>query len=319
MTTDIVSNFCGDLLDVSVRHKIEALENEFLKLPQVEIPVIHRWSGGIYVREITIPKDTILTGRIYLDDHFDIMVSGDVTVSSNDGLKRLQGFHIFEGLMGKKRAGYTHQETRWITMCICPEMPDDEYIDYITVTSFSEFDQRLMDRGTIDESEIKEAFHSQRSFRKSDYDGFKSGYLTASGKKLRSDYDQMLLNIGVTEEIVRRESENTHDMDLRITCNKVTIRQSNIQGKGLFATCDISADTVIMPSRFNGKRTIAGRYVNHSNTPNAKMMMNGDNMSLVSIHVIREGDEITTNYRDTLIEKGELKCQAHTPQLQQVL
>jgi len=77
-------------------------------MDQIEIPVIHHIHGGMYGREITIPKDTVLTGQIYKFDHFDIMISGDITVSTDTGeTKRFTGYNCFKGMSGKKRAGYS--------------------------------------------------------------------------------------------------------------------------------------------------------------------------------------------------------------------
>jgi len=143
---NIIANVSGPIAERAVREKIEALESEWSKLPQVEIPVVHRFSGGIYAREIIIPADTFLTGKIYKDDHFDVMVYGDITVTSDDGRKRLTGFNIFPGKRGKKRAGYAHSETKWITFCASPEMNDEDYIDHLTSTSFSEHSKINVDR-----------------------------------------------------------------------------------------------------------------------------------------------------------------------------
>ena len=147
---EIISSVSGPISEASVRQKIEALEEEWKKLPQVEIPVVHRYSGGIYAREIIIPADTFLTGRIYKDDHFDVMAYGDITVTSDEGRKRLTGFHIFPGKRGKKRAGFAHAETKWITFCSSPEMDDDDYIDYHTHTSFAEFEANILQIGNED-------------------------------------------------------------------------------------------------------------------------------------------------------------------------
>ena len=76
----------GVLSNPNIRASILRLEEEVKLMPQVELPVVHRFSGGIYAREITIPAGVVLTGKIYLDDHFDVMVYGDVTVTSDEGI-----------------------------------------------------------------------------------------------------------------------------------------------------------------------------------------------------------------------------------------
>lgn len=124
------------------RQKLNELECAMLDQQQVEIPVTHRFSGGIYAREITIPKGTLLTGRIHKFDHFDIMLSGDVTVSTDSGeTKRLTGLNIMEGKAGKKRAGYAHEDTHWITFHSAEERDPNEMYEFLTCASFEELEQ----------------------------------------------------------------------------------------------------------------------------------------------------------------------------------
>lgn len=123
------------------REKINNLELAMLQEDQVEVPVKHRFSGGIYAREITIPKGTLLTGRIHKFDHFDIMLSGDVTVSTDNGeVKRLTGLNIMEGKAGKKRAGFAHEDTHWITFHSAEERNPEEMYEFLTCGSFQELD-----------------------------------------------------------------------------------------------------------------------------------------------------------------------------------
>jgi hypothetical protein len=123
------------------RQKLSQLETLMLQEEQVEIPVEHRFSGGIYAREITIPKGTLLTGRIHKFDHFDIMLSGDVTVSTDNGeVKRLTGLNIMEGKAGKKRAGFAHEDTHWITFHSVDERDPEEMYNFLTCGSFEELE-----------------------------------------------------------------------------------------------------------------------------------------------------------------------------------
>lgn len=302
MNTDLIEKVSGDISVNSVRDKIEALEAEWAKLPQVEIPVVHRFSGGIYAREITIPEDTFLTGRIYKENHFDVMVYGDVTVSSDEGKKRLTGFNIFEGNTGKKRAGYAHKETKWITFCTSEEMEDDEYLEALTCGSFDELTEELKAVDYIEEHEIVLAYKSHDS--NVDYHGFRQGYLAAKGKRSKwdadtKDYNAVLLEYGFTEKQAREQSENIGDQTPLSNEYSVQVGDSIIQGKGLYTTKTFKAGAVIMPARVGGKRTLAGRYVNHSVLPNSIMKVNGSNIDLVALRDLST-EELTCDYRDSL-------------------
>lgn len=300
----MIESASGPIAEQSTRDSIMALEDQLKEMPQIEIPVIHRYSGGIYTREITIPAGVMLTGKIYLDDHFDVMVHGDITVTSDEGRKRLTGFNIFKGKKGKKRAGYAHADTRWLTFCACPEMPDDEYIDYLTTEDFKD-----LELDWIEETDIKNIFKAQSSYKWADYPAFMAGYLLASDKKLKTDVDRedyalALAESGFTEAVVRAQIEATDDMIELDHDYGVSIKGSPIEGKGLFSDRFFSAGDTIMPARVHGMRTIAGRYPNHAVSPNAKIVMRDGDIYLVAIKDIGH-EEITRDYRANLSLKIE--------------
>lgn len=297
----IIESVSGPIAAQSTRNSIMALEEKMKDHPQVEIPVVHRYSGGIYAREITIPAGVMLTGKIYKGDHFDVMVYGDVTVTTDEGRKRLTGFNISKGNHGKKRAGYTHAETRWITFCSSPEMADDDYIDSLTVDNFSQLSH---ENDWIEESDIKHAFKAQTSYKWADYSAFRAGYLAASSKQVktdvdREDYNCVLAEFGFTEDVARAQSEDESDQASIDGDHGVSVKDSAIEGKGLFSNRFITAGDVIMQARVDGMRTIAGRYTNHSIDPNAEMVMCEGDIDLVAIKNINI-EEITTDYRVSL-------------------
>ena len=95
---------------------IKALEEINASRPQVEIETIERFMGSMYSREIFIPKGTVITSRVYKRGYVDIMLSGDITITDANGVRRLSGCNILEGTAGRKRAGYAHEDTHWITV-----------------------------------------------------------------------------------------------------------------------------------------------------------------------------------------------------------
>lgn len=98
------------------RQQVERLQAAILELPQVVLPVEHVISGGMYARTITIPAGTALTGAVHKTDHLCVCM-GDIEVLTDDGPRRLTGLHVLVGRAGVKRAVYTHEDTRWTTIC----------------------------------------------------------------------------------------------------------------------------------------------------------------------------------------------------------
>lgn len=118
----------------------------------------------------------------------------------------------------------------------------------------------------------------------------------------RADYKRFLVEVNLTEEIVQRV---THSSEVAILeCGKVTVAESKINGYGLFPFAQISAGDVIAPVLLAGQKTEAGRYTNHSGSPNAKIViLDKDNINLVATRDI-DDEEITTDYQETLRVQG---------------
>ena len=82
----------------------------------------------------------------------------------------------------------------------------------------------------------------------------------------------------------------------------LTIKQSKIEGLGLFATEDISDGTSLGVSHYHAPlpnelmRTPLGRFYNHSDNPNCKKEKRWHEYILIAIKDIKAGDEITVSY-----------------------
>lgn len=95
------------------REQILDIERYILQCPQVETPIRHYFSPGIYAREMFIPAGTVLTGAVHKTEHISLFV-GDITVLTDGGMQRLTGHHTFVSKPGAKRVGYAHADT-WCT------------------------------------------------------------------------------------------------------------------------------------------------------------------------------------------------------------
>lgn len=101
---------------LALRDKVKALEAEMLKMPQVEMPPTHYFSQGVYAREITIPKGTVLTGKIHKYPQFNIMSKGEMSVLTEDGIKRVKAPFAIVSPAGTKRIAYAHEDSVWTTI-----------------------------------------------------------------------------------------------------------------------------------------------------------------------------------------------------------
>jgi len=119
MSTELIELLTSDLTDVT-RERLMALEHAAFEsdpeeFPRVESPPVHRFSDGIYSREVFIPAGTFAIGKIHRKSQMTVVL-GDITVASTvEGLRRVTGCEIFTTDPGVKRAVYAHADTWWTT------------------------------------------------------------------------------------------------------------------------------------------------------------------------------------------------------------
>lgn len=274
--------------EVALNDRINELEREMLKHPQVPCPVIHRFAPGIYIREVTLPADSLCVGHHQNFEQQNVMLKGRVTVLNEDGsTSELRAPLMFVGKPGRK-IGYVHEEVTWLNIYATEER-DIEKLEAHFLTKSEGWHQ-----GTL-------ALDRQVNL------------LSASVS--HKDFHAMLEEFGRTPEEVRKQAERTDDMtDLPNGAFKIKVADSLIEGKGLFATADIEPGELIAPARLGEKRTIAGRYTNHSPMPNAAMARGfGNDIILIATTRItgcaggQNGDEITIDYREAVKLNREIQ------------
>lgn len=106
---------------VEMRAKVNAIEALMRNAPQAEIPVTHHFANagtkrGVYAREIFIPKGTVLTGKIHKYEQINIMSRGEMSVLTEEGVKRVRAPFTVVSPAGTKRIAYAHEDTVWTTI-----------------------------------------------------------------------------------------------------------------------------------------------------------------------------------------------------------
>ncbi len=103
-----------DLPVIPTLSQIQQCEAAIRDLPPFEIEPVHYFADGLYGREITIPAGTVLTGKIHRGEHLNFLMQGDITVWTEDGMKRLQAPAVIVSKPGTKRVGFAHTDTVWV-------------------------------------------------------------------------------------------------------------------------------------------------------------------------------------------------------------
>ena len=90
----------------SMLDKVQALQVEVSKLPQYEPETKHYFHGGMYCREVFRHAGVLVVGAVHKKEHFYLIVSGTVAITTDDGVQEVTGPHLFSSKPGTKRAVY---------------------------------------------------------------------------------------------------------------------------------------------------------------------------------------------------------------------
>jgi hypothetical protein len=88
----------------SMLDKVQALQAEVSKLPQYEPETKHYFHGGMYCREVFRHAGVLVVGAVHKKEHFYLIVSGTVAITTDDGVQEVTGPHLFSSKPGTKRA-----------------------------------------------------------------------------------------------------------------------------------------------------------------------------------------------------------------------
>lgn len=273
-----MTNLCHNL-----NQDFDSLVKHCLQQEQAEIQVIHRFGPGIYIREALLPEGTLVIGHTHKTEHTNIMVKGRLLILHADGtVTELIAPTCFTSKPGRKVA-YILEDVIW------------QNVHATTETDVRVLEDLLLDK----DNEVLPSLPVDEMLL--------LGYAADE-----ADFFKAINEFGFEQDYVREVSENIEDqIPFPEGSYKCMLAESLREGTGLFATSNIQENEVIAPARLGGKRTPAGRYTNHSRTPNAVMKVDSiGNMYLVALQPIAGskggflGEEITVDYRQVLVENG---------------
>lgn len=89
-----------------MRGKVAALQVELSNLPQYQPKTTHYFHGGMYCREVFREAGVLVVGAVHKKEHFYLIVSGTVAITTDEGVQEITGPHLFLSKPGTKRAVY---------------------------------------------------------------------------------------------------------------------------------------------------------------------------------------------------------------------
>jgi len=98
------------------KRKMDIFESEVAKLPQVNLPLVHRFTDGMYIREIYMPAGTVVTSRTHKTQHPFVVAQGVVDVIDEEGrIERIMAPYLGITQAGTRRVLRVLDDCVWIT------------------------------------------------------------------------------------------------------------------------------------------------------------------------------------------------------------
>ena len=96
--------------------RVAEIETMLASMPQVELPVKHRFTPGLYAREIFMPAGTVLTSKIHITEHMFVVSQGSALVwTEEQGVMTVKAPHTGVTPAGTRRVLYILEDTIWTT------------------------------------------------------------------------------------------------------------------------------------------------------------------------------------------------------------
>jgi len=124
--------------------EILQIEQEILKLPQVELPLEHFHIKGVYVRKGFIPAGTMLTGKVHNFESISILAQGTLRITNGTDSKIISAPHTFVDKAGIKRLGYAETDCTFITIHRTDNTEIEDIENELVSTTLEEYEQRLL-------------------------------------------------------------------------------------------------------------------------------------------------------------------------------
>lgn len=106
----------GDILVLE-----EALRAEPGALAATDFVTRHHFAPGQYAREIELPADSLVVGKIHRHAHINVVSKGHCLVATEDGVTEIIAPCTFVSKPGTKRAVLALEDTVWTTVHVTEE------------------------------------------------------------------------------------------------------------------------------------------------------------------------------------------------------
>jgi hypothetical protein len=106
----------NETLATYVVGEVETVEKRLLGLPQVEVPLVHHFAPGVYLREAVMPAGALVIGHKHKHAGLNIVLTGSALVKIDGKICEIKAPCIIKSEAGTRKIAYVIEEMRWLNI-----------------------------------------------------------------------------------------------------------------------------------------------------------------------------------------------------------
>ena len=107
------------------REQIVRLQEAMWPVRSAMPEALHHFAAGMYLRELSIPAGLCIVGKTHRHEHFVMLVKGDASIASEQGVQRVQAPWFAVSPPGIKRVVVAHTDCTFLTVHLNPSDTQD--------------------------------------------------------------------------------------------------------------------------------------------------------------------------------------------------
>jgi hypothetical protein len=126
------------------RNDITSFEKKMREIPGCSgpdpFPLVHTFSDGLYIRQVTVPPKTLTVTKIHKQEHAFFLMKGTISILTEEGVKKFTAPYQGITKVGTKRVIYHHDEVIFTTVHATEEKDVSSVEKQVIANNFDEVD-----------------------------------------------------------------------------------------------------------------------------------------------------------------------------------
>jgi hypothetical protein len=122
-----------------MRAKVGAIAQVMQQMDNVDLPLVHHFSPGVYAREMHIPAGCVVVGKIHKFPQLNILSAGEMQVLTENGIEHVQAPFTVVSPAGTQRIAYSLTPCVWTTILATEETDVEKIEAHFTVSTEAEY------------------------------------------------------------------------------------------------------------------------------------------------------------------------------------